>query len=325
MKQGLSYCPAQNETRTKLLSSTELRTKLLSSTDEPQLCYICNKTPNQPFFQRPSKRKLILKLTSSPRLTFPSSHQHDFSPFLFFYCVQDLFAEPIQVHCSISNSFSPCKLIARFHRLVLRGRKMTGQQHQLQRLRFSQGKPRPELSLGTKLPMCTESSLLSLHFCPTDKCKSTLLNVIIPSSYARSTGSFAFAFKTPRCCYYRDLGNDPRQRRVRTAVFCSVATWALLTFKRLYFQARVQWVIQQHCATYWGFPGAILTARLLNCKQRKNSKVNKNKNKDQENPFLTGFQFHHAVAFTKGSLLPWEHPTRFQETPAQNSRTFLLQ
>lgn len=53
------------------------------------------------------------------------------------------------------------------------------------------------MGLGTKPPLCTERSLLSLHFYPVDKCKSTLLNVIIPPIYAWSAGPFVFAFETP--------------------------------------------------------------------------------------------------------------------------------
>lgn len=79
-----------------------------------------------------------------------------------------------------------------------------------------------EISLGTKLPVSTEISLLSLYFHPMDKYKSTLLNVIIPPIYAQSTGSFVFAFRTPCSYYYADLGNYPWQRFMHTAIFCSV-------------------------------------------------------------------------------------------------------
>lgn len=79
-----------------------------------------------------------------------------------------------------------------------------------------------EISLGTKLPMSTEISLLSLYFYPMDKYKSTLLNVIIPPIYARSTESFVFASRTPCSYYYADLGNYPWQRFMHTVIFCSV-------------------------------------------------------------------------------------------------------
>lgn len=100
-----------------------------------------------------------------------------------------------------------------------------------------------EIGLGTKPLMCTEISLLCLHFYPVDKYKSMLFNAVIPSIYAWSKGSFVFAFKTPCSYYCSDLGNYPWKGLTHTILFCSVARWALSTFKCIYFQAQVQQVI----------------------------------------------------------------------------------